>query len=76
MMRNLAVELGDCGIAVNNIAPGAIQTPSNCQLLEDPHKLPALMANNPMRRLGKTEDVPGVAVFLASSEADYRARPS
>jgi glucose 1-dehydrogenase len=71
MMRNLAIELGDCGITVNNIAPGAIETPINRNMLQDPQKVSALMANIPMRRLGKTGDVAGVAVFLASSEADY-----
>lgn len=71
MMRNLAIELGDCGITVNNIAPGAIETPINRNLLNDPQKLAILKQNIPMRRLGNTSDVAGVAVFLASSEADY-----
>jgi glucose 1-dehydrogenase len=70
-MRNLAVELGGCGITANNIAPGAIETPINRPLLEDPRKLSALMANIPMWRLGKPTGVAGVAGFLASSEADY-----
>lgn len=68
MMRNLAVELGDCGITVNNIAPGAIETPINRNMLQDPKKVSALLANIPMRRLGKPADVAGVAVFLASSD--------
>src|SRR5579872_3394302 len=71
MMRNLAIELGDCGITVNNIAPGAIETPINRKLLNDPQKLAVLKSNIPMRRLGQTSDVAGVAVFLASAEADY-----
>ncbi len=71
MMRNLAIELGDCGITVNNIAPGAIETPINRKLLTDPKELAVLKSNIPMRRLGKTSDVAGVAVFLASAEADY-----
>lgn len=71
MMRNLAIELGDCGITVNNIAPGAIETPINRRLRNDPKELTALEENIPMRRLGQTTDVSGVAVFLASGEADY-----
>lgn len=71
MARNLAVELGPLGINVNNIAPGAIETPINTKLLNDPAKLGALLAQIPLGRLGQTSDVAGVAVFLASDEADY-----
>jgi glucose 1-dehydrogenase len=71
MMRNLAIELGSCGITVNNIAPGAIETPINRKLLNDPKLLGALLENIPLGRLGKTGDVAGVAAFLASNDADY-----
>lgn len=71
MMRNLSIELAPYGITVNNIAPGAIETPINTKLLNDPEKLNALLENIPLRRLGKTTDVAGVALFLASSDADY-----
>ncbi len=71
MARNLAVELGPLGINVNNIAPGAIETPINTKLLNDPAKVGALLAQIPLGRLGQTSDVAGVAVFLASDEADY-----
>jgi len=71
MMRNLAIELASCGITVNNIAPGAIETPINRKLLEDPKALAALNSNIPMGRMGKPPDVAHAAVFLASAEADY-----
>jgi glucose 1-dehydrogenase len=71
MMRNLAIELAPYGITVNNIAPGAIETPINTQLLHDPVKLKALLENIPLARLGSTSDVAGVAAFLASTDADY-----
>jgi glucose 1-dehydrogenase len=71
MMRNLAIELGSCGITVNNIAPGAIETPINRKLLNDPKLLGALLENIPLGRLGKTGDVASVAAFLASPDADY-----
>ncbi|MBV8102277.1 MAG: glucose 1-dehydrogenase [Verrucomicrobia bacterium] len=71
MMRNLSIELAPYGITVNNIAPGAIETPINTALLNDPVKLKALLENIPLGRLGQVSDVAGVAAFLASSDADY-----
>ncbi len=71
VMRDLAVELGPLGITVNNIAPGAVNTPINTALLADKPKLDALLANIPLGRLGSTADVASLAAFLASDEADY-----
>jgi glucose 1-dehydrogenase len=71
LMRNLAVELGPAGITVNNIAPGAIDTPINKGLLANKPELNALLANIPLGRLGKPEEVAGVAAFLASEDGAY-----
>ena len=71
LMRNLAVELGPFGITVNNIAPGAINTPINTSLLADKPKLDALLNNIPLGRLGRPEEVAGIAAFLASDDGAY-----
>jgi glucose 1-dehydrogenase len=71
LMRDLALELGPLGITVNNVAPGAIQTPINNALLEDKPKLDALLKKIPLGRLGKPEDVAGLVAFLASDDAAY-----
>jgi len=71
LMRDLAVELGPLGITVNNVAPGAIETPINKSLLEDKPKLDALLKNIPLGRLGTPEDVAGLVAFLASDDAAY-----
>jgi len=71
LMRDLAIELAPLGITVNNIAPGAVQTPINSTLMNDPSLLKALLANIPLKRLGKPEDVAGSVAFLASDDADY-----
>jgi glucose 1-dehydrogenase len=71
LTRNLAVELGSLGITINNVAPGAIETPINTQLLNNLEKLEALLNNIPLRRLGKPKDVASVVAFLASEDAGY-----
>ncbi len=71
LTRNLCVELGPHGITINNIAPGAIETPINRKLLNDPTKLNSLVGQIPLGRLGQTSDVAGLAVFLGSDEAAY-----
>lgn len=71
LTRNLAVELAPYGITINSIAPGAIETPINKALMQDPQKLSALLQNIPLKRLGTTDDVAGVAAFLASPDASY-----
>jgi glucose 1-dehydrogenase len=71
LTRNLAIELAPNKITINSIAPGAIETPINTKLLNDPIKLKELLENIPLGRLGKPEDVAGIASFLASDESDY-----
>jgi glucose 1-dehydrogenase len=71
MARNLAVELGSLGITINNVAPGAIETPINTKLLNDAEKLNSLLNNIPLKRLGQPQDVASLVAFLASSDADY-----
>ena len=71
MARNLAVELGPYGITVNNVTPGAIETPINSKLLNDPEKLNALLQNIPLNRLGQPNDVASLVAFLGSDDAAY-----
>ena len=71
LTRNLAIELAPNKITINSIAPGAIETPINTKLLHDPVKLKNLLENIPLGRLGKPEDVAGLAAFLASDDSDY-----
>ncbi len=58
-------------ITVNNIAPGAIQTPINRNLMGNQAELDALLKNIPLNRMGTPEDVADLAAFLASEKAGY-----
>ena len=69
--RNLSIELAPLGITINNVAPGAIETPINTALLNDPVKLKELLSKIPLARLGQPGDVSSGVAFLASSDADY-----
>jgi glucose 1-dehydrogenase len=71
LMRDLAMELGPHNITVNNVAPGAIATPINTNLLNNPTELKALLNNIPLGRMGTVDDVSGLVAFLASDEAAY-----
>lgn len=71
LMRDLSVELGPLGITVNNIAPGAIQTPINTKMMANKEQLEALLVNIPLGRMGTVDDVSGVALFLASDDGAY-----
>jgi glucose 1-dehydrogenase len=71
LTRDLAVELGPHGIAVNGIAPGAIGTEINRALLDDKLRVERLLKQIPLGRMGKPEDVAGLVAFLASPDADY-----
>lgn len=71
MTRNLASELSQHQIRVNNVAPGAIQTPINKSLLENPKQMENLLKNIPMKRMGQPEEVASLVAFLASEEAAY-----
>ncbi|MGH7708122.1 MAG: SDR family oxidoreductase [Vulcanimicrobiaceae bacterium] len=71
LMRTVAVELAPYGITVNDIAPGAIDTPMDAALKKDKAKLDKLLAEIPLGRMGKPEEVAGLCVFLASDAAAY-----
>ncbi len=71
LMRDLAVELGPLGITVNNVAPGAISTPINQAMMNDPARLDPLLRNIPLGRMGTAEEVAGLVAYLSSEEAGY-----
>ena len=69
MARSLAREIGSRNITVNCVAPGFIDTDMTRALPEAQRD--ALLAQIPLGRLGKPEDVAAAVLFLASPKAAY-----
>lgn len=71
MTEALAVELAPYNIRVNAIAPGMIETPMIDPIKKDPKMMEAMLARLPMRRVGRSEEVSDLVVFLASGKSSY-----
>ncbi|KAK6077293.1 short chain dehydrogenase [Seiridium cupressi] len=69
--RNLAVELGPRHITVNSICPGFFPTKMSSGLLDLTGGLEKHAQGNPMRRLGRPEDIAGVVVYLTSRAGSH-----
>ncbi|ADF37700.1 glucose 1-dehydrogenase [Priestia megaterium] len=71
MTETLALEYAPKGIRVNNIGPGAINTPINAEKFADPEQRADVESMIPMGYIGEPEEIAAVAAWLASSEASY-----
>jgi NAD(P)-dependent dehydrogenase (short-subunit alcohol dehydrogenase family) len=71
LTRTLAVEWALLGIRVNALCPGWTATDLNKNLWDGPDGGEATVANVPMRRWARPEEMAGPAVFLASDASSY-----
>ena len=71
LTRSLAVEWSKNGVTVNAIAPGVFRTELNAQLLDSTPRGQELLMRTPMGRFGKTEELIGAAIYLASDAASF-----
>jgi NAD(P)-dependent dehydrogenase (short-subunit alcohol dehydrogenase family) len=71
LTRSLAVEWSKKGVTVNAIAPGVFRTDINAKLLDSTPRGQELLMRTPMGRFGKTEELVGAAIYLASDSASF-----
>jgi gluconate 5-dehydrogenase len=72
LTRNIASEYGEFNIQCNGLGPGYIETPQTAPIRVAGHPFNEfIIAKTPAARWGKTEDLVGPAVFLASPASDF-----
>jgi NAD(P)-dependent dehydrogenase (short-subunit alcohol dehydrogenase family) len=71
LTRSLAVEWSKKRVTVNAVAPGVFRTDLNAQLLDSTPRGQELLMRTPMGRFGKTEELVGAVVYLASDSASF-----
>ncbi|MGH2531550.1 MAG: SDR family NAD(P)-dependent oxidoreductase [Thermomicrobiales bacterium] len=68
--RTLAIELAPLGIRINNLAPGAVETDINREILDQIGR-DTFAEWIPLGRVARTDEMVGPALFLASEAASY-----
>jgi NAD(P)-dependent dehydrogenase (short-subunit alcohol dehydrogenase family) len=71
LTRSLAVEWSRRGVTVNAIAPGVFRTELNANLLDSTPRGQELLMRTPMGRFGRTEELIGAAIYLASDSSSF-----
>lgn len=71
LTRGMASEWAQYGIRVNAIAPGFIHTQQTAASAKVPEILERNLANTPMKRYGRLDELKGAIVFLASDASSF-----
>ena len=71
LTKSFAIGLGKYGINVNAIAPGFMATDMTLPLQQDKKRNKSIIERIPLGRWGKTDDLKGTLIFLASPMSDY-----
>ncbi|HVY94360.1 MAG TPA: 3-oxoacyl-ACP reductase family protein [Bryobacteraceae bacterium] len=71
LTRALALEVADQGITVNGISPGPFGTEMNTPLMQNPEINAQFIANIPVGRWGRVEEIGALATYLCSEDAGF-----
>jgi glucose 1-dehydrogenase len=71
LTRTAGVELGQHGINVIGVGPGAVATPINTATMNDPEKMSTLDAAIPLGRMADPQEIGSVVAFLATDACSY-----
>lgn len=71
LTQSLAVEWSRRGVTVNAIAPGVFRTDLNASLLDSTARGQEILLRTPIGRFGRTEELVGAAIYLASDAASF-----
>ncbi len=71
MVKNFAPVFAPNGVTINNVAPGAINTPRNSEVLSDPAFLQAVEGKIPCGYVGLPADIAPAVLLLCSEEGRY-----
>ena len=71
LVQNIAPALAPYGITINNVAPGAINTPRNQEALSDAEFKKKVEASIPCGYIGEAKDISPAVLLLCSEEGRY-----